>query len=33
MTCSDEEALKLVEEFAVMAGQVIAMLVVDTPLG
>jgi hypothetical protein len=33
MTCSDEEALKLVEDFAVMAEQVIAMLVVDMPLG
>jgi hypothetical protein len=33
VTCSDEEALKLVEDFAVTAGQVIAMFVVDMPLG
>jgi hypothetical protein len=33
MTCSDEEALKLVEDFAVMAGQVVDMLGVDMSLG
>jgi hypothetical protein len=32
-TCSDEEALKLVEDSAVMAGQVIDMLGVDMSLG
>jgi hypothetical protein len=32
-TCSDEEALKLVEDSAMMAGQVIDMLGVDMSLG
>jgi hypothetical protein len=33
VTCSDEEALKLVEDSTVMAGQVIDMLGVDMSLG
>jgi hypothetical protein len=33
VTCSDEEALKLVEDSAVTAGQVIDMLGVDMSLG
>jgi hypothetical protein len=33
VTCSDEEALKLVDDSAVMAGQVIDMLGVDMYLG
>jgi hypothetical protein len=33
VTCSDEEALKLIEDFAVMAGHVMDMLGVDMPLG
>jgi hypothetical protein len=33
MTCSDEEALKLVEDSAVTVGQVVDMLVVDMSLG
>jgi hypothetical protein len=33
VTCSDEEALKLVEDFAVMVGQVVGMLGVDMSLG
>jgi hypothetical protein len=32
-TCTDKEALKLVEDFAVTAGQVIDMLGVDMSLG
>jgi hypothetical protein len=32
-TCSDEEALKLVDDFAVTAGQVVDMLGVDMSLG
>jgi hypothetical protein len=32
-TCSDEEALKLVEDSAVTVGQVIDMLGVDMSLG
>jgi hypothetical protein len=32
-TCSDEEALKLVEDSAVMAGHVVDMLGVDMSLG
>jgi hypothetical protein len=33
MTCTDEEALKLVKDSAVIAGQVIDMLGVDMSLG
>jgi hypothetical protein len=33
VTCSDEEALKLVEDSVVMAGQVVDMLGVDMFLG
>jgi hypothetical protein len=33
VTCSDEEALKLVEDSAVMLGQIIDMLGVDMSLG
>jgi hypothetical protein len=33
VTCSDEEALKLIEDFAVMVGHVMDMLGVDMPLG
>jgi hypothetical protein len=33
VTCSDEEALKLVNDSTVMAGQVVDMLGVDMPLG
>jgi hypothetical protein len=33
MTCSDEEALKLVEDSAVMVRQVIDMIGVDMSLG
>jgi hypothetical protein len=33
MTCSDEEALKLVENSAVTAGQIIDMLGIDMSLG
>jgi hypothetical protein len=33
VTCSDEEALKLVEDSAVTVGQVVDMLGVDMPLG
>jgi hypothetical protein len=33
VTCSDEEALKLLEDFAVMVGQVVDMLGVDMSLG
>jgi hypothetical protein len=33
MTCYDEEALKLVEDSAVMAGRVVDMLGVDMSLG
>jgi hypothetical protein len=33
VTCSDEEALKLVNNSTVMAGQVVDMLGVDMPLG
>jgi hypothetical protein len=33
MTCSDEEALKLVEDSAVTAGHVVDMLGVDMSLG
>jgi hypothetical protein len=33
VTCSDEEALKLVEDSAVMVGQIIDMLGVDMSLG
>jgi hypothetical protein len=33
VTCSDKEALKLVEGYAVMVGQVIDMLGVDMSLG
>jgi hypothetical protein len=33
MTCSDEEALKLVEDSAVTAGQIIDMLGIDMSLG
>jgi hypothetical protein len=32
-TCSDEEALKLVENSAVMVGQIVDMLGVDRSLG
>jgi hypothetical protein len=32
-TCSDEEALKLVEDSAVMAGHIVDMLGVDMSLG
>jgi hypothetical protein len=32
-TCSDEEALKLFEDFAKTAGQVVDMLGVDMSLG
>jgi hypothetical protein len=32
-TCRDEEALKLIEDSAVTAGQVVDMLGVDMPLG
>jgi hypothetical protein len=33
MTCSDEEALMLVEDSAKIAGQVVDMLGIDMPLG
>jgi hypothetical protein len=33
MTCSDEGALKLIEDSAVTAGQVVDMLGVDMSLG
>jgi hypothetical protein len=33
VTCSDEEALKLVEDSAVTVGQVVDMLGVDMSLG
>jgi hypothetical protein len=33
VTCSDEEALKLIKNSAVMVGQVIDMLGVDMSLG
>jgi hypothetical protein len=33
VTCSDEEALKLIEDSAVMVGQIIDMLGVDMSLG
>jgi hypothetical protein len=33
VTYNDEEALKLVEDFVVMAGQVVDMLGVDMSLG
>jgi hypothetical protein len=33
VTCSDDEALKLVEDSAVMVGQIIDMLGVDMSLG
>jgi hypothetical protein len=33
VTCSDEEALKLVENSAVMVGQIVDMLGVDRSLG
>jgi hypothetical protein len=33
LTCNDEEALKLIEDSAVMAGQVVDMLGVDMSLG
>jgi hypothetical protein len=33
MTCRDKEALKLVEDSVVMAGQVVDMLGVDMSLG
>jgi hypothetical protein len=33
VTCSDEEALKLVEDSTMMAGQVVDMLGVDMSLG
>jgi hypothetical protein len=33
VTCSDEEALKLVEDFVVMAGHIMDMLGVDMFLG
>jgi hypothetical protein len=32
VTCSDEEALKLVEDFAMTAGQVVDVLGVDMSL-
>jgi hypothetical protein len=32
-TCSDEEALKLIEDSVVMVGQVVDMLGVDMSLG
>jgi hypothetical protein len=32
MTCSDEEAVKLVEDSAVVAGQIVDMLGVDMSL-
>jgi hypothetical protein len=33
MTCSDEEALKLIEDSAVMVRHIVDMLGVDMPLG
>jgi hypothetical protein len=33
VTCSDDEALKLVEDSTVMVGQIIDMLGVDMSLG
>jgi hypothetical protein len=33
MTCNDEEALKLIEDSAVMAGHIVDMLPVDMSLG
>jgi hypothetical protein len=33
LTCSDEEALKIVEDSAVMMGQVVDMLGLDMSLG
>ena len=33
VTCSDEEALKLIEDSAVMAGHIIDMLPIDMSLG
>jgi hypothetical protein len=33
VTCSDEEALKLIEDSTVMVGQIIDMLGVDMSLG
>jgi hypothetical protein len=33
VTCSDEEALKLVEDSAMMVGQVVDMLGVDMSIG
>jgi hypothetical protein len=33
VTCSDEEALKLIEDSAMTAGQVVDMLRVDMSLG
>jgi hypothetical protein len=33
VTCSDEEALKLIEDSAVTAGQILGMLGVDMSLG
>jgi hypothetical protein len=33
VTCSDEEALKLIEDFVVTAGQVVDVLGVDMSLG
>jgi hypothetical protein len=33
VTCSDEEALKLIEDSAMTAGQIIDMLGVDMSLG
>jgi hypothetical protein len=32
-TCSDEESLKLIEDFAMMAGHITDMLGVDMSLG
>jgi hypothetical protein len=32
-TCSDEEALKLIEDFIVTAGHIVDMLLVDMSLG
>jgi hypothetical protein len=33
MTCSDEEALKLIEDYVVLAGHIMDMLPVDMSLG
>jgi hypothetical protein len=33
VTCSDEEPLKLIEDFVVMVGHIVDMLPVDMSLG